>query len=73
MYYNDHAPPHFHVIYSGSEAQIALDTLGVLQGSLPSRAIELVREWAEMHARELSEDWNLARLGLPLKPIAPLE
>jgi hypothetical protein len=26
IYYDDHAPPHFHALYSGSEAVIRIET-----------------------------------------------
>jgi hypothetical protein len=73
MYYDDHSPPHFHVIYSGHEAQVALDDWRVLQGDASSRVMTLVRECAEMHSAELRDDWELARRGLPLNPVAPLD
>jgi len=43
-------------------------------GDLGSRAmLRLVREWVDVHATELQEDWGLARAGRELKKIAPLE
>ncbi|MHC4937611.1 MAG: DUF4160 domain-containing protein [Planctomycetota bacterium] len=73
MYYNDHAPPHFHAKYAEHEATIELGSCAVLEGSLPRRALGLVVEWAELHQDELAEDWELARAGRRLKRIAPLE
>jgi hypothetical protein len=73
IYYNDHAPPHFHARYAENEAVVGIDSLAFLEGELPKRAVALVLEWASLHRSELSEDWELARLGLPLKPIPPLE
>jgi len=73
MYYNDHAPPHFHVRYSGQKALVAIESLTLLRGRLSPRALGLVMEWAAMHTEELMEDWNLARSQEPLKPIRPLE
>jgi hypothetical protein len=45
----------------------------VMRGQLPRRAVAMVLEWAALHRRELSDDWERARLGLPLVPIAPLD
>jgi len=73
MYYNDHAPPHFHARYAEHEATFRIDTLALLEGSLPRRATALVLERADAHGPELSEDWDLARSGRPLNRIAPLE
>src|SRR5687767_10260266 len=46
MYYREHGRPHFHAGYGEHRATIAIDTLEVLAGSLPERALRLVREWA---------------------------
>lgn len=72
MYFDDHAPPHFHARYAESEAQIDIQTLAVINGELPRRALALVLEWAQQHRAELIEDWNLcAHNQLPHK-IHPL-
>ena len=73
MYYEDHLPPHFHASYAGSRAAIRIDTLGVLRGSLPGRALALVTEWAQLHGTELAADWERARRLLPLESIPPLD
>jgi hypothetical protein len=44
MYYGDHNPPHFHAFYGDEEALIAIQSLEILQGSLPIRARMLVIE-----------------------------
>jgi hypothetical protein len=49
MYYAEHGVAHVHAVYAGQDASIAVDTLEVLAGSLPDRALRLVREWAELH------------------------
>jgi hypothetical protein len=73
MYFNDHEPAHFHAEYGGFEALVEIDTLGILRGGLPRRAMALVLEWAALHRHELRSDWEQARLGAPLQPIAPLD
>ena len=73
MYYNDHDPPHFHAEYGEFEALISIDTLSVLRGALPRRALVLVAEWALFHREELAGSWDLAQAGEPLERIAPLE
>lgn len=72
MYYEDHAPPHFHARYGEFESLIRIDTLGILRGNLPPRAISLVMEWAAIHQQELLQDWELAERHLRLEKIAPL-
>ena len=61
MYYRDHEPPHFHAVYGEHQAQIVIATLEPLFGELPSRALRLVREWAELHQTELEGNWEKAR------------
>lgn len=72
MYFNDHNPPHLHAKYSGFEALFNLDGLSI-QGSLPSRAEQMVREWISLHRIELEQNWVRAKAGIPLQAIAPLE
>ena len=73
MYYDDHAPPHFHVRYGEQKAIIAIESLAVIQGKLSPKALGLVMEWAAQHQEELLIDWKLATQHSPLKPIKPLE
>jgi hypothetical protein len=73
MYYNDHAPAHFHALYAEYEITLVIGTLERLSGDLPRRALALVLEWSALHRAELLLDWDKARQGLPLDPIAPLE
>ncbi len=70
MYHDDHNPPHFHVEYQGHEALVAIADSELLEGHLPSKALKLVREWAEQHRQELLNDWQLAIELKPLQRIA---
>jgi hypothetical protein len=72
MYFREHGRPHFHAVYAEYEATLAIDTLEVLAGSLPDRAMRLVREWGELHRGELEDNWRRARDDQALEPIAPL-
>jgi hypothetical protein len=73
MYWNDHAPPHFHVEYGEYRAQYLIETLVLSRGQLPRRAHALVLEWADMHRNELMEDWELCELKQQPKMISPLD
>ena len=73
MYYNDHAPPHFHAKYGEFEALVRIAPIGLLEGDLPPRAISLVMEWAQKHRNELMEEWNNAASNKKLHKIPPLE
>jgi hypothetical protein len=72
MFFNDHPPPHFHARYGEFEATIEIGTLNILDGTLPPRALNLVREWAIMHKEELLDDWRLCRENAPPARIEPL-
>jgi hypothetical protein len=73
MFWNEghHARPHFHARYAGHSASIAFDGQ-VIVGELPSRALTLVSEWAQLHSDELTENWDRARREEPLVEIDPL-
>ncbi len=73
MFYDEHNPPHFHAEYAGNKA--VFDFRGnVLKGNLTSRtATKLVREWVDLHASELEEDWKLAEENKEIKKIEPLK
>jgi hypothetical protein len=58
---------------AASEAIINIQTLELIEGKLPRRALNLVLDWAELHQAELIEDWNLCEAKQQPKPIAPLE
>lgn len=73
MFWNEHAPPHFHCQYGEYEAIINIQTLELIEGKMPRRAQSLVLDWAELHQAELLEDWNLCEAKQQPKPIAPLE
>jgi hypothetical protein len=73
MYFDDHPPPHFHAYYGADAAVIEIETLRIRDGSLRSRTLALVLEWASEHRAELMENWRLAEAHHPLNQIAPLE
>jgi hypothetical protein len=72
MFYNDHAPPHFHARYGQDRALINIEDGTVLRGYLPPRALGLVSEWTAMQKQALLENWELARQHAPLNLIEPL-
>jgi hypothetical protein len=72
MYFGDHPPPHFHALYSGEEALIVIETGEVYAGSLPTRALKLVREWLELHRAEMRSNWELASELQPTTSVEPL-
>jgi hypothetical protein len=72
MYYNDHAPPHFHAFHGDDEALVEWSPAQLYTGSLPSKVLKRVLDWAGLHPNELDDDWQRARAGQPLLQIDPL-
>ena len=72
MFYEEHAPPHFHARYAGQSAVLNLESLALVKGDLPGRALGLVVEWGREHRDELRANWDRARQSQPLLPIKPL-
>ena len=73
MYYNDHAPPHFHAKYGEYEIRVNIETGEIMSGNFPKRAEKLVLEWRQLHVDELIQDWQRAEQRQPLERIEPLE
>jgi hypothetical protein len=71
MYFlqKEHNPPHIHAIYNEDVAAIDFMTGRVLDGYLPNKALEMVREWLSMHKDTLMEIWKTQEF----KQIPPLE
>ncbi|MEX2091102.1 MAG: DUF4160 domain-containing protein [Pirellulales bacterium] len=72
IYFGDHPPPHFHARYAGQVAKIDIESLSVIDGQLPARALGLVVEWATLHQQELREAFARAANLEPPGKIAPL-
>jgi len=72
MYWDDHAPAHFHARYGDHRITVRLSD-GAVEGSFPRRALGHVLEWHELHREELEADWRRAQERKPLLPIPGLE
>lgn len=71
MYFlqKEHNPPHIHAIYGDSMAAITISDGKVLEGELPGKALEMVREWVSLHKSELLTIWETQEF----KQLSPLE
>ena len=72
MYYDEHAPPHFHVIYNEYEASVSIQDLKVIKGTLPGRVLGLIIEWASAHQAELFKNWSRCEKHEQPSKIEPL-
>lgn len=70
MYFlaSEHNPPHIHAIYNKSIAVIDIQTLDVIEGEIPKRALRLVKEWVFIHKNEIKNIWETQQF----KKIEPL-
>lgn len=58
LFFGDHPPPHFHAVYGEYNALFNIETLEMIEGDLPPRAMKMVIEWAEQQQNELLLMWN---------------
>lgn len=72
MYWNEHAPPHFHAIYNENEILINIKTLEIIDGNMPNRALSLILEWSFNNRDELLENWELCQKNQHPHKIDPL-
>jgi hypothetical protein len=76
MYFKDnkqHHLPHIHVKYQGDEAVFSISDGDLIEGSLPTNKIQLVKAWIIIHNEELLADWELAVNGQSVFAIDPLK
>lgn len=73
MFFREHQPPHFHAERGDEEAEVGIDPIVILEGNLSRSMRAKVFEWAAIHQAELRANWELARAGLSLLRIAPLD
>ena len=64
----EHNPPHIHAIYDDDTAEITIQDGRILEGSLPPKALSMVREWIEANKDDLMAIWNSQEFRL-LKPL----
>lgn len=55
---NEHNPPHFHAIYGEYVGEFNIRTLELIEGDLPQKAQNLVKEWAQINQKQLLEIWE---------------
>ena len=65
----EHNPPHIHALYGDYNGVIDIQTLDMIEGDLPRKALNMVREWAADYQAELLEMWMTQNF----KTLPPLE
>lgn len=62
FFVREHNPPHFHAVYGERNAEISIETGEMIEGDLPQRAQDLIKEWWKLHQKEIMEMWNTKTL-----------
>jgi hypothetical protein len=58
MYFNDHLPPHVHVIGRDFQALVRIVDAEVLEGELPIRHQREALAWIKTNREELEAKWD---------------
>jgi hypothetical protein len=58
LFFDDHAPPHFHTAYAEYKAIIKIDNAEILEGELPKNKKKEILNWARENKEILMEIWN---------------
>lgn len=58
IYFDDHAPPHFHAEYNEYKELIEINTLESYRGKLPKKQKKKVIKWAKNNQDFLIQKWN---------------
>ena len=58
MYFKEHGIAHFHAIYGEFNGVFNIETLELMEGDLPPRALRLVNDWAKKYQAELLTMWK---------------
>ena len=64
MYANDHAPPHFHVLFAEHRAVIDIQTLKLSRGELPRAKLKAITKWAAPRRMRLLKAWEVTQMRL---------
>ncbi len=58
MYFNDHLPPHVHILYNEFEELIEIETFRTYVGEVPPKQRKLAVTWMEAHQDFLRNKWE---------------
>lgn len=59
----EHEPSHIHALYGEYVGCFALETFEMIEGDLPVKAQNLVREWMSLHQEKLLSMWETQTIG----------
>jgi hypothetical protein len=68
-----HHSPHFHAYYQDEVAIYNIETIELIAGNLPRRQQRFIEAWAELHQKELFDNWDRLQKGNQPIKIDPLQ
>lgn len=54
----EHEPAHIHALYNEYVGIFDINTFEMIDGDLPQRAQQLVKEWLTLHKEDLKDMWQ---------------
>ena len=57
IYFNEHVPPHFHAVCGDDEAVIGIESIALMEGSLPAAKLKRALRWASDNQDLLRAKW----------------
>ena len=64
--------PRFEAVYGEARAVLDVETLEILDGRIPDRALIMVRDWASSRRHDIVAAWNTLGAGRRPAPLPPL-
>ena len=64
----EHNPPHFHALYGEYNGSFDIETLEMIEGDLPKKAQNLIKEWGEKYKPNIKAKWEKKKI----KKLPPL-
>lgn len=60
MYFSqsEHDPPHIHIKYAEYSAVVSIETGDILEGIFPTKEMNKVRKWTDLHRDALMNMWD---------------
>lgn len=58
VYPDDHGVPHVHVIGPGFKCSLDVETLELLAGDMPAKALKTAREWIGNNRTAVTQAWK---------------
>jgi hypothetical protein len=58
MYFREHGTPHFHALYGEYNGVFEMESLEMIEGDLPRRAVRMIEEWGAIYRKDLLEMWT---------------